>query len=310
MAAPLKLADKVLIVSSGAGSVTEEIQRKLHQAFADHLILDFDPKHDFRKLITPTARVVVAGGDGTIGFVARALVDSKHHFGILSLGTFNNFARSLGIPTEIDAAIEIARGDIARPITVGRVNGTPFLEAAAIGMFGDAIALGEAAKDMTFGDLAQKLRTVGGAKPFEYHTGGDFHAHGFALSLVFANTPSIGAQLPVGDVRPADPFLELTAHVGGSRTDIVGRVLASTMLGKHEETDRGMTIKFTRLRIETKGPVSIYADNAKVGRTPAEIVADLAALHVLLPKSAPPPEKEKKVRAPRASSKPAPPKAR
>lgn len=304
VAKPARLANKILIVSTGAGSVTDEIRRKLETAFADHLIVAFDPKQDFRKLISPEARVVVAGGDGTIGFVARALVDSKHRFGILSLGTFNNFARSLGVPMDIDAAIEVAKGDVARPITVGRVNGTPFLEAAAIGLFGDAIALGEAAKDMTFGELGQKFRTVTGAKQFEYHTGGDFHAHGFALSLVFANTPSIGAQLPVGDVRPADPFLELTAHVGGSRTDIVGRVLASSLLGKHAETERGMTIKFTRLRVETKTRASVYADNAKVGSTPAEIVADRAALQVLLPASAPPPEKEKKVRPPRARAKP------
>ena len=65
-----------------------------------------------------------------------------------------------------------------------------------------------------------------------------------------------------------------------------------------------MTIKFTRLRVETKTRAAIYADNARIGWTPAEIVADLAALHVLLPASAAPPEREKKVRAPRAAAKP------
>ena len=35
-----------------------------------------------------------------------------------------------------------------RAITIGRVNGHIFLEACAIGLFGETIALGDSAKDM------------------------------------------------------------------------------------------------------------------------------------------------------------------
>jgi hypothetical protein len=48
-----------------------------------------------------------------------------------------------------------------------------------------------------------------------------------------------------------------------------------------------MTLRFTKLRVETKPKVDVYADNTRIGSTPADIAADVAALTVLVPKSAP-----------------------
>ena len=52
--------------------------------------------------------MVVAGGDGTIGVVLRALADTECQVALLPLGTFNNFARALRIPEDVDGAIEVA----------------------------------------------------------------------------------------------------------------------------------------------------------------------------------------------------------
>src|ERR1700730_16003209 len=153
--AAARLADKLLIISSKAGSVTPEVEAKLRKAFADYTVVEFDPKSDFRELLKPQARVVVAGGDGTIGFVARALIDTDHTLGILSLGTYNNFAKALGLPANLTGAIRVIKTGIPYRITIGRVADTSFLEAAAIGMFGAAIELGEAVKDRHFGELGQ-----------------------------------------------------------------------------------------------------------------------------------------------------------
>ena len=133
---------------------------------------------------------MVAGGDGTIGFVSRALIDTDHTLGILSLGTYNNFAKGLGLPASLAGAIRVMKTGVLHKITVGKVGGTSFLEAAAIGMFGAAIELGEAIKDRHFGEFGQKLGVVTGAKPFRYEITGDLQGHGMAMSLVFANTPS------------------------------------------------------------------------------------------------------------------------
>ena len=284
------LTDRLLIISPKAGSMTPEVEAKLRSAFSDYTIVEFDPKADFMKMLAPKSNVIAAGGDGTIGFVARKLADTPHAMGVISLGTFNNFARALGMPKEIDEAIEIIKTGQAYPVTLGRVDGQPFLEAAAIGLFGEAIALGEAAKDMTFGELKDHFRAVAESPPFHYKITGDIEEEGDAMSLVFANTPSIGAQLPVGDSTPADRFLELSIRVGESKVDLVGRLLASTVLGKHHEEDPGL--KFKQIRIQTTPEVNVYADNqetGKIGTTPAEIVAEAGGLNVILASAHPKP---------------------
>jgi diacylglycerol kinase family enzyme len=278
----LKRAASLLILSSKAGSMTPEIEAKLRKAFARSLVVEFDPTMELEKLVSPKGMVIVAGGDGTIGWVVRRLADTKHPVGILSLGTFNNFAKSLRLPTTVDAAIRVIKEGKPRPITLGRLNGKVFLEAAAIGLFGETIAAGESAKDRAFGAFADDLKHVMEARPFTYELTGDIKGSGSCMSLVFTNTTSIGSQMPVSDKTPEDPYLELSVHAGRSRTDIVKRVLARAVLSKHKEGGLGQVFKFRKLQVTTKPKVRIYADNAQLGRTPATITAELSALQVIL----------------------------
>jgi diacylglycerol kinase (ATP) len=279
-----KPANSLLILSSKAGSMTPEIEAKLRKAFDSSLVVEFDPKMDLEKLITPTATVVVAGGDGTIGWTVRRLAETKHPLGILSMGTFNNFAKSLRVPLGVDAAIRLIKNGKPRPITLGRLNGKIFLEAAAIGLFGETIAAGESAKDKAFGAFAEDVKHIAEARPFTYELTGDIRGSGTAMSLVFTNTTSIGSQMPVSDKTPVDPYLELSVHAGATRRDIVKRVLARAVLSKHREGGLGQVFKFHKLVVTTKPQVRIYADNAHLGRTPATITAEVSALQVILPK--------------------------
>src|SRR5229473_782095 len=276
--ASAKRATSLLILNSKAGSMTPEIDAKLRKAFDGTVVVEFDPKMDLEKLVTPSALIVVAGGDGTIGWVVRRLVDTKHPLGILSMGTFNNFAKSLHLPTTVDAAIRVIKNGKPHPITLGRLNGKVFLEAAAIGLFGETIAAGESAKDRAFGAFAEDVQHVAEARPFTYVLTGDIRGSGTAMSLVFTNTTSIGSQMPVSDTTPVDPYLELSVHAGASRRDIVKRLLARAVLSKHREGGLGQVFKFRKLQVTTKPQVRIYADNALFGRTPATINAELSAL--------------------------------
>ena len=49
--------------------------------------------------------VVMAGGDGTMSAGAAALAGGSCPMGVLPLGTLNHFARDLGIPQDLDAAL-------------------------------------------------------------------------------------------------------------------------------------------------------------------------------------------------------------
>jgi diacylglycerol kinase family enzyme len=79
--------------------------------------------------------VVAGGGDGTVAAVAHALVGRHKPLGVLPLGTFNYFARNLGIPLELDAALDVIAAGAYATASVGVVNDHIFLNNASIGLY-------------------------------------------------------------------------------------------------------------------------------------------------------------------------------
>jgi diacylglycerol kinase (ATP) len=90
--------------------------------------------------------VAVAGGDGTVEAVAGALVDSPVVLGVIPCGTYNNFARSAGLPRDPLAAARVIAAGASRPVDVGFVNGHPFFECVGIGLDAALFPLGEEIK--------------------------------------------------------------------------------------------------------------------------------------------------------------------
>jgi diacylglycerol kinase family enzyme len=276
--------DRLLIMSSKAGSMSPAVEAKLRGEFADFEVAEFDPRMKLLAMLAPKAKVVVAGGDGTVGWVVKALVDSDHSLGILGLGTYNNFAASVGMPKDLGRAIKAVKAGVPHPVTVGRINGHTFLEVAAVGMFGEALQLGEAAKDMVFGKLSQRFSQVARSEPFEYRLSGDIEGYGVALSLVFANTPSTGARMTIASgTSPIDPYLELQVHAGESYRDLLKRMVRSAVGSRDEKQDLGMSFKFRHLLVETRPKARAFADSSTAGRTPAVIDADVGGLQLVLP---------------------------
>jgi diacylglycerol kinase family enzyme len=277
-------ARKVLVVNPAAGAVSDGDLERLRKAFPDALLLTVSGGEDFHALLSDSAiaedaLVIVVGGDGTVGAVARALAGTRHPFGIVPRGTFNNFARSLEIPLDFDealAAIELGR---PRSVTFGKVNGRPFLEAAAIGLFGEAIALGEASKDFHYGDIVEHLSGLASSRPFRYRLSGDSKRRGEAKSLVVANTPFTGARLDIGEHRPTEPYLELTIGVGKSRIDVLRRLLRGLLRRPRPESSRNEKVR--RIRVETSPRMRVYADVSEAGETPVEIEAVTGGLTVI-----------------------------
>ena len=79
--------------------------------------------------------IVAAGGDGTICAVASALRGGDTVMGILPLGTFNYFARSLDLPTGIEAAAKVIVAAETRPLRIARINDRVFLNNASLGAY-------------------------------------------------------------------------------------------------------------------------------------------------------------------------------
>lgn len=78
--------------------------------------------------------VIVGGGDGSLSCAVDDLVDRDCVFAVLPLGTANSFARTIGLPLELDGAIETIATGRRRRIDLGMIDGDYFANAAAIGL--------------------------------------------------------------------------------------------------------------------------------------------------------------------------------
>jgi len=146
-----------VIVNAGAGSGHDddragELRRKLHDAGLDaELTLAAGGAELIaaaRRAREGGARLVVAGGgDGSMNAVASQIVDAGSgegrdagiRFGVLPMGTLNHFAKDLGIPLDLDAAIRNLVTGVPQRVDVGEVNGRIFLNNSGLGLYPDIV---------------------------------------------------------------------------------------------------------------------------------------------------------------------------
>lgn len=79
--------------------------------------------------------IVAAGGDGTMSAVASVLCGTDAVMGIIPLGTFNYFARSLDIPVEIPQAVRLLTDGVRRKIRLATINDQVFVNNASLGAY-------------------------------------------------------------------------------------------------------------------------------------------------------------------------------
>jgi diacylglycerol kinase family enzyme len=95
-----------------------------------------DPADEATRAVRDGFRVVVAaGGDGTVAGVAHALAGTDAALAVLPLGTFNYFARGLGIPEDPGGAARAILQGSPHDIAVGTLNGRVFLNNVSIGLY-------------------------------------------------------------------------------------------------------------------------------------------------------------------------------
>jgi diacylglycerol kinase family enzyme len=109
---------------------------------------------DDRLLRTPPDAVIVGGGDGTVSSTAATLCESGIALGVLPLGTMNLFARSLGMPMELDAALTALATAKRRKIDLGEVNGRLFTHHVSMGLHSRLVAMRE---QSSYGSRAGKM---------------------------------------------------------------------------------------------------------------------------------------------------------
>ena len=245
--------------------------------------------------------VVVAGGDGTVGPAAAALLGTEATLGIVPLGTFNNIARGAGIPTDREQALgtivrgqataidagsawHIAPGDSAgQPTPVDPpLEAATFFEAAGIGL--DAAGFGVAQVGERLGWLpaakaawrairrrktplwlvvdGQRYRT---ASPAVTVCNGPFHGFGFALA-------------PEAD--PADGLLDVVVFERMGRLQVLRHFLRVAR-GREVHEPRVRTLRARHVVVGgLRHTIPAHADGRSIGVTPVAVTVRPGALRI------------------------------
>jgi YegS/Rv2252/BmrU family lipid kinase len=91
-------------------------------------------KGELSKLDPKTSTILVASGDGAVSSVIDYFTYSDALVGIIPMGTANSFARSLGIPLELDSALEVIKNGYFTKIDLGKIGNDYFANTANIGI--------------------------------------------------------------------------------------------------------------------------------------------------------------------------------
>jgi YegS/Rv2252/BmrU family lipid kinase len=83
---------------------------------------------------------VAAGGDGTINGLIQTLVNTDAVLGVIPVGTFNHFARDLGLPLDWRNALDVVISGATRQVDAARVNERFFVNNVSMGLYPELVA--------------------------------------------------------------------------------------------------------------------------------------------------------------------------
>ena len=236
--------------------------------------------------------LILGGGDGSVSSVVDFLAHHDVTLGLLPLGTANDFARTLGIPPEVDGACEaIANGKVV-DVDLGLAGDNYYVNVASVGLgVGATRALAPWVKK-SVGPLAYPVAAV---KAFMTHEpfsarlvfpDGDHEPveHERLLQVAVGNGRFYGGGMAVAPGSGIDDkSLDVYAIRLGRHRDLFGaaRYLKSGDFIRNESVSQ---YKTTRVRLETDPELSVNIDGELVAETPQDFSVAANALKVLVPR--------------------------
>jgi diacylglycerol kinase (ATP) len=239
--------------------------------------------------------IVAAGGDGTLNEVINGIGENvgDTRVGLLPLGTGNDFARTIGIPTDLEAALEVIRSGETRAVDLVRVTSDEvryFVNVSAGGFSGlvDEKLTPEMKK--TWGPLAY-LRSAAAALP---------ELRAYRTTLAFDNTDSLvldlynvvvangryvaGGRLIAPEASIDDGLLDIILIQQRSAPELA-LLAAQVALGTHLSSDAIVFRRAAKLTVNSKPGMWFNVDGELVGNEPARFEILPRALHFIVPKS-------------------------
>jgi diacylglycerol kinase (ATP) len=230
--------------------------------------------------------IICAGGDGTLLGAIEAAITRGLPLGIVPLGTFNDLARTLGIPLDVRGAVDTIAAGHERAIDAARVNGQYYVNEASIGISSRITRLQTTELKQRFGFwgvIATAFSALRYARPIRAEV--RFEGKGErmrTIQLTVANSPHFGGFLHVEGVAIDDGYLELYSvdirHLYQAFT------IAHAMLTRRPFDVPGLRVlRSRRFEVVTRRPHHITADGEPAGTTPATFEVFPKALRVFAP---------------------------
>lgn len=231
--------------------------------------------------------IVVAGGDGTLaGQIPRALAVGLP-IGLVPLGTFNDLARALGIPLDVETACAVIANGRTRPIDVARVNDAYYATEASVGISSRIARLQRPEDKRRYGFwaiFASLFAVARYVRPFHVEIAYEGKRERLrAVQLTIANSPHFGGVITVDDAAIDDGLLDCYCVQAGNVFDFLS-VAGAIATGRHHS--RGLrTFRARSFDVRTHRAHRITADGEPAGRTPARFEVLPRALRLFVPET-------------------------
>jgi diacylglycerol kinase (ATP) len=293
------MAKTFVILNPAAGSVKDVdalVERIQHLPDVDVCVTakpGAATKSTKRALRKGCEMVVAAGGDGTLNEVVNGLREdaSAVVVGLIPLGTGNDFARTLGLPTDMDEAIALLLAGQTRAIDLVRVTSDAvryFVNVSAGGFSGlvDEKLTPEMKK--TWGPLAY-LRSAAAALPElrAYRTTLSFEKKkSLTLSLynvVIANGRYVGGGTQIAPEASIDDGLLDIILIQERSTAELALLAAQVALGNHLSSDAIVFRRAAKVTVNSRPGMWFNVDGELVGNEPATFEVLPRALQFIAP---------------------------
>ncbi len=232
--------------------------------------------------------VIVGGGDGTLSTASTLLAGTELTLGILPLGTANDFARSLGIPHDVEGACAVIAGGHVQPVDVGVANGRRFVNVASVGLPVKVTAMLTPESKKKWGTLAYPIAAVRAflqQHPFVAHLviDGRHRRIAWVMQIAVGSGRYYGGGMPVTDTaEPTDGYLNL--HVITAPN--VGALLWSLRhlrSGRYAQGDRSLRFRAKDVRMTMNCRHRVNIDGELLTHTPLHVTIEPGALRVFVP---------------------------
>lgn len=286
--------DAILVINAGSRKgeeLFEEAKAKLTEAGINLVdAVDVENPEHIRKIVRQAIKdapmVIVGGGDGSLSGVVDEFVGKDCVFAILPLGTANSSARTLGLPLELDGAIDVIANGHRKPIDLGMIDEDYFVNAASLGL---SPVIGETVPDKLkrylgrFGYLFWAIKCLAGLRPFRLMIDDGAEKHSLWSTEVRILNGSYHGGLELSDNAEIDSGqIIIQAVVGKSKFQLAWDWYAKA-LKLRDRNANTREFSGTSFRLETVPKLKISIDGEVLASTPVQVRVAAKAVEVASP---------------------------